>query len=90
MINPVETMIDRGLAKGLTVSVDGGGDEFDLENSTDLKQIMEDVTAVDDAHIHFFSHAEEVGWVYVVNWNDPEEQISDYSANPLMDELCNV
>jgi hypothetical protein len=81
----------------LAVSLDKGYDVDEmLLGSTDIERIMEEAFAGDEAHI-FIQPAEgptvengrvvSLGWVYIVLGNDGWDVISDYTVNPLTEEL---
>ena len=84
--------IQKALAQGLSASVDTGEGFFDLENSTSKFEIMRLVNGVDEAHVFFFQNGDQIGWIYIVNEDDPDERIYDYSTDEdenLMDKIYN-
>jgi len=81
------------LANGYTISVDNGGDECELENSTDLRKIMAAMFATDEEHLLLTKDGKRVGWVYFVYGNDGWDVIADYTTNleslmPEVDKLA--
>jgi len=84
--------IQKALAQGLSASVDTGEGFFDLENSTSKFEIMRLVSGADEAHVFFFQNGDQIGWIYIVNEDDPDERIYDYSTDEdenLMDKIYN-
>ena len=82
----VKQFIKDALAAGHLISVDNGGDEMEIENSNDLKVIMDTVMATDEERVYLKKDGKNVGWVYFVYGNDGYDVIADYTVNlePLM------
>ena len=78
LVDVLARMIVR---RGYTVCVDSGGDEYDLEKSTDPAAIVEAVYAVDSCKLAIRPSNEHtiVGIILLVPGNSPEEVVADYS-----------
>ena len=77
----VRKLVNALLLEGFTISVDGGGEDFDLSRSTDVEAIMDATFAVDGATL--FMHTlpkTPIGWVSLVHGNGCEI-ISDWTTN---------
>lgn len=76
------------LAAGYAISVDNGGDEFELTCSTDENAILAEMSATDDEHLYVhrmegdkFNKRQTCGWVYFVYGNDGWDVVNDYTVN---------
>lgn len=77
----VRKLVNTILLDGYTISVDGGGEDFDLSRSTDVEAIMDATFAVDEATL--FMHTlpkTPIGWVSLVHGNGVDI-ISDWTTN---------
>ena len=79
------------LAAGFVISVDNGGDEYELAHSTDKDAILKAMFLADEDRL-FVEPSSTVkgtrrgnspwfGWVYFVYGNDGWDVISDYTIN---------
>ena len=91
--------VTEALDAGYNISVDNGGDEFELAHSTDKKAIMAAMFATDDERLHLSRDGKNVGWVWFVYGNSGWDVISDYTTNlehlmpkveKLSDKLCDI
>ncbi|OYW73583.1 MAG: hypothetical protein B7Z37_20955 [Verrucomicrobia bacterium 12-59-8] len=85
------------LAAGYAVSLDNGGEDFEFENSTNLKYIIGKMFATDEERLYLSKNGKRVGWVLLVYGNDGYDVICDYTTNlehlmpeveKLSDKLC--
>jgi hypothetical protein len=83
------------LAAGLTISVWNGGDEPEIEDSTDAAAIFAELAASDQDELTMRRDGKYAGWVRLV-WGNDDAVISDYTmgledilnaANQLAEEL---
>lgn len=73
-------LVQALVAAGYAISVDSGGEDYDLSNSRDTEAVMADVFAVDDCILHIIKGREHIGFVRLILDNGPD-CISDYSVN---------
>jgi hypothetical protein len=75
-----EHLIQRALAAGFLISVDGGGDELDLVRSMDYAAIIEAVEAVDEA-VLFIGNGKRFATVLVSAFGlADDETVIDYAG----------
>ena len=72
--------IKWAIAQGYTLYVWGDGEELDYKGNS-YQLAKEAAEACDTAEITLMEDGKQVGWFYVVNGLEPEELVSDYSAN---------
>ena len=72
--------IKWSISKGYTLDVWGDGEELDY-SGTSYKEAKEATEACDTAEIILRKGGKPVGWFYVVNGLEPEELVSNFSAN---------
>jgi hypothetical protein len=83
--------IDAILAAGFAISIDNGGDEYELAHSTDKDTILKSMFLADEDRL-FVEPLETkkgtrrgnspwFGWLYLVYGNDGWDVISDYTVN---------
>lgn len=78
-------LIKWAIAQGYIMEIWGDGEELDYSGSSYLPA-KEAAEACDTADIILYKDGERAAWFYVVNWNkEPDEIISDYSANAVGD-----
>lgn len=81
-----KALIKEALAAGYAISVNNGGEEDEIEPSTDADIILAAMFATDDEKLHYWKRTEDgwkhVGWVWLVYGNDGGENvISDHTTN---------
>ncbi|RWM86466.1 MAG: hypothetical protein EOR84_30605 [Mesorhizobium sp.] len=82
----VDTLIKKALGLGYVVSVYDGMD-WPVKKSADYEAITCEIAATDVTELVFrLDDGTKVGWMMLVHGND-EDVISDYSANPQMENL---
>lgn len=83
-------LIERALAKDLTVSV-SDGEEWPVKTSTDLEEITAGIGHTDMTTLRFRTKPDKtsVGCVWLVHGNE-DDVISDHTDNELMEELCRL
>ena len=82
------TLINKALAKGLTISV-FDGEEWQVKRSTSPKAIKEAIESVDESQLRLRDKAGEiVGWALIILDCEPDCMVADHTYNPLMCELC--
>jgi hypothetical protein len=77
------------LAAGFAVSIDNGGDdEYEIKDSTDLAAIIKASNLTDEERVYVRKLNEPIargshffGWVFFVYGNDGWDVISDYTIN---------
>ena len=73
------------LKAGYAISIDNGGDEYELAHSTSEKAIVKNMFQTDDEHLYVeLANCKKngaIGWVYFVYGNDGWDVISDYTVN---------
>lgn len=71
------------LANGYKISVDNGGDDFEITRSEDEKAVLAAMFAADDDRLYVYEldKVRPLGWVYFVYGNDGYDVISDYTVN---------
>jgi len=80
-------IINRGLAKGYTVSVNDG-EEWTVKRSTDAHQVRDALQSTDADLIRFRdTQGQSVGTIYFVWGNSPDEVVCDHSDNAAMNEI---
>lgn len=78
----VAAFVSSAINQGYSISVDNGGDEFEIEKCRDAEGVMQVCMATDEEHLHV--HNKDgliVGMVYFVYGNDGWDCINDYSVN---------
>lgn len=75
-------LIKWALEKGYTLDVWGDGEELDY-SGTSYKEAKENAEACDTAGIILKENGKEVASFYIVNGLEPEELVSDYTANEI-------
>jgi hypothetical protein len=76
-----EKVVRAILDAGMAVSLDNGGDEYEVENSNSMSQICAELCATDEEHIVAIKDGKRFGSVYMVYGNDGYDSICDYSLN---------
>ena len=74
-------VLDALLAAGFEISVDNGGEEFELENSADRDAILKAMFLADEDRLYAIKNKQHIGWVYFVYGNDGWDVLSDYTVN---------
>lgn len=76
------------LNAGYAVSVDNGGDEFEIACSRDADAIMAEMNATDSEHLYVhalidgkYDKKRSCGWVFLVYGNDGWDVVNDYTTN---------
>ena len=82
--------INSALAKGYTVGVNNGEDDY--PPMTDVEAIKKLMMQTDEEHLTIFKNGKKVGWVFLVYGNSGYDVISDYSTNlePLMGDANKI
>jgi hypothetical protein len=87
----VTKLVEDALASGLKVSVDNGGDSYEILLSTDKDAILAEMFATDDERLVFSVDdgvtVKRVGDVYLVYGNDGWDVICDHTDTPRFREL---
>lgn len=85
-MNAFENLIKYALDAGHTISV-FDGEEWDLKNSTDAKEIKAAIESVDEAQMIIRDSAgKKLGWARVSAYGlDPEETVIDNTITPFME-----
>lgn len=74
----VKKLVAAILADGYSISVDNGGDDFEILCSTSQQDIEAVLFATDDENLICHKH-DYRGRIYLVYGNAPDEVINDYS-----------
>lgn len=75
-------IVDDALAAGYSISVDNGGDEYEIKESTDKNAILAVMFATDEERVILSKDGKHhSGWVYLVYGNDGWDVVCDYSTN---------
>lgn len=80
----VRLFIKTALAAGYTLTVNNGGDEDEIEVSTDEQAIIDVMREAGEDIAYLFkldNVAKHVGWVQFVYGNDGYDVICDYTTN---------
>lgn len=77
----VNALLTSALAHGYAVSVDNGGDEFEISDSTNREDILKVMFDTDDEYLHFSLNGKRKGWVWLVYGEDGWDVICDYTTN---------
>lgn len=77
----VEAIVRALLDAGLGISIDNGGETFELTNSKNALEIRRHLFLADEDYIHAVKNGQHIGWVYLVYGNDGWDVISDYTVN---------
>lgn len=95
----VKATVRSLLAAGYSLSVDDGGEEYAIKNSTSFKAIMDALLNTDEDRLIAAKDGKRLGWVFFVYGNDGWDVINDYSiglepeltaVNQLSDRLAEV
>jgi len=71
------------LEEGVTFSVDGGGDEFDLVKSSNRDDIVAAIEAVHEAQILVHREGHRNEWALIIpHCVGPDETVVDYGGRP--------
>lgn len=77
-----EALIQQGLDAGYHISVNNGGDEDEIQPSTDKNEILNAMFATDEEHLFFYDEeGRSKGWVWFVYGNSGWDVITDYTTN---------
>lgn len=77
----VRRVVTDMLAAGYSISVDNGGDEWEIKRSTDQKAIMKACMASDEDWMYFYKGNFRKGWVRFVYGNSGYDVICDYTTS---------
>lgn len=72
----VKALLDAGFA----LSLDNGGDDYELAHVTDADKILKLMFATDSEHLYAEKDGKICGWVFFVYGNDGWDVINDYSV----------
>lgn len=82
-----EALVDECLNRGYVISVNDG-EEWVVVRSNDRAKILAEMCATsDDTLVVRRMDGSKVGWFWFVYGNDGWDVISDFSANPICDEI---
>lgn len=75
--------VKDALDKGYLISIDNGGEDFELAHSADFKEIKKSLFLTDEERIYIEQKLPSIsmGWIYCVYGNDGYDVISDYTTN---------
>lgn len=73
-------LVKTALAAGYMISIDNGGDEDEITDSTDLKAINAAMRQTDEERIYFRCKGKKTEWVYMVYGNDGYDVVCDYTC----------
>jgi len=80
-------IIDRALAKGYSISVNDGG-AWVVKRSTKRKEIYDALASTDSDLLKIRdASGKNLGCIYLVWGNAPDELVNDYTDNPEIAEL---
>lgn len=68
------------IAQGYRISVDNGGDSYEIEDSIDLDAVTAEMFATDDEVLLVQKPNDRLSMIRLVYGNSPEEVIADYTA----------
>lgn len=78
----ITRLIQAGLDKGYTFSVDDGGDELAIERETRLPLLMDYLCNTDEDRLYFHnSEGKVLGWFLLIYGNEPHYVIADHSGS---------
>lgn len=83
----VQAVVNTAIAKGYSLSVDGGGEGYDITESTDPMAVINALMDVDEAHlmIHYgpgtVGNGKRYSWIQFVFGNDGYDVICDNGTN---------
>ena len=82
----ITRIVEDALKSGFTLSVDNGGDEFEIEKSANRREVLDAMMATDQEHLYFHDNSgRNVGAVFLVYGNDGTDVICDYSSRHGLD-----
>lgn len=96
----VAKAVDAILAAGHAISIDNGGDSYEITRSTDKADILSVMFATDEEHIMVHKDnatTKRMGWLFLVYGNSGWDVMSDYTTNldslltpakSLADQIC--
>jgi len=81
-------LVRYALNAGYAVSVDDGGDDFEIVRSRDYKTIIYCIESVEQAQIVISDQSDkQIGWALVMPFGvDDEETVCDYTITEFMEE----
>lgn len=75
------------LANGCCLSVDGGGDEWDLVKSKSFDLVVDAIEAVYEAHLIIHKDEKRVAWAFVIPYGvGPDETVADWNDCDLLNQ----
>lgn len=84
-LNALEHLVDYALAAGAVISV-WDGEDWGLKRSTDRQAVLTLVYDLDEAKLRFRdASGTRLGTALVVNGNEPDELVADYSSTPFLE-----
>jgi hypothetical protein len=76
-------LINAAIKAGYKISVNNGGEDNEIEPTTDAAKVLKAMFATDDEYLLFFkgSAKQHFAWAWFVYGNDGYDVISDYTTN---------
>jgi len=78
----VEAVIDDLLATGFKIAIDNGGDDYEVDFTSNRKKLVEGIMATDEERLYVSRNGKNaVGWVYFIYGEDGWDVMNDYTVN---------
>jgi hypothetical protein len=74
-------VVNALLTAGFAISVDNGGDDYELAHSTNGVDIVKAMFLADEDRLYAEKDGKTFGWVYLIYGNDGWDVINDYTVN---------
>jgi hypothetical protein len=74
----VSRIVDDALTGGFSLSVDNGGDGFEITESTDRQAVIDALFQTDEERLVLLKNGKIVGSVFLVYGNDGWDVVCDY------------
>lgn len=75
-----KAVVSQLLTAGFALSLDNGGDEYEIAHVTEADKVLKKMFATDCEHLYAEKDGKIYGWVFFVYGNDGWDVINDYSV----------
>lgn len=80
-------IVKSALAQGYSISLDNGGEQYEIEQASKASDIHKEMFATDEETLAFFKDGKCRGVVFLVYGNDGYDVINDHTANEVTDNI---
>jgi hypothetical protein len=77
----VRALVRRALDAGYVISVDNGGDTYEIDRSSSYAAVVRELFATDEERLILSKDGRAEGYILLVYGNNPEEVVADYTLS---------